>query len=421
MTEHLTDNQLVNYVCHTLTDDQRAGMDHHLSACADCRARLAEHEDIQRRIHYRVIAHRNHAVPASRLAYAAIAPRVKRPNRVARFGHWLTAFVSGSLAVAALLALVILLIGMFSGARQTTVNLQATLTPTVVPATPLPPKLVWKIEGQPDPLYRPSGITLDNQGNLYIFDTGNDRVMKYDHDGQFVTQWGGTGRDDGQFYAAGFDNGIAGDAQGDVYVTDIGNARVQKFDSAGKFLLKWEEQVTGAGLFWGLLAVAVDRQGNVYVVARDQNRTLILKYDRNGKFLLKWGEESFAPGQTFMPSAITIDNQDLVYLMDRSYGTIQIFDRSGRFIARWALKCGDNQPVAPLGLTTDTSGNLYVTDYYSNRICKYDPNGQFLNAWGEKGTADGQFDKPNGIIVDVQNNVYVVDNRNDRILKFSQP
>ncbi len=249
MTEHLTDNQLVNYVYQALTGAQRAEMDRHLSACADCRTRLADHAGLQRRIHYRVIAHRNHAVPASRLAYAAITPRVKRPDQAARFGQGFNAFVSGSLAVAALLTLVILLIGMFSGARQSAVNLQAILTPTAAPATPMPPKLVWKIEGKPDPLFRPSGITLDNQGNLYVVDSGNDRVLKYDHGGQFVTQWGSTGRGDGQFYSAGFASGIASDAQGDIYVTDTNNARVQKFDSAGKFLLKWGEQGTGAGQF----------------------------------------------------------------------------------------------------------------------------------------------------------------------------
>lgn len=120
-------------------------------------------------------------------------------------------------------------------------------------------------------------------------------------------------------------------------------------------------------------------------------------------------------------TAITIDKYDFVYLMDKSYGTIQIFDRNGKFIVKWALKCGDDQPIQALDLATDLTGNVYITDFYSSRICKFDSNGRFLNAWGEKGAADDQLDWPDGIAVDAQNNVYVADYNNHRIVKFSQP
>ena len=118
MTRHLTDSELVDYIYRALTDDQRAEMDRHLAACADCRAQLAEHETVERRVRYSVLARRNGPVPAARLTYAAIAPRVKRPTQIARFGFWLNHFFSGALVAAALLALVILLIGLFNSTNQ---------------------------------------------------------------------------------------------------------------------------------------------------------------------------------------------------------------------------------------------------------------------------------------------------------------
>ncbi len=419
MTKHLTDDQLIAYAYRTLTDDLRAEMDRHLSACADCRAQLAEHEALQRRVHYRVIAHRNAATPPASLVYAAIATRVNQPERGIRLGSGLNnRFFAGALAAAALLVLIILLISMFSSARQITVNPRPTFTPPITPITPMTPKLVWKIEAKPGELHAPNNLILDTQDNLYVFDE-EDRILKYDRDGQFLTQWGSTGRGDGQLFTGGRGEGIASDAQGNIYVVDRGNVRIQKFDSMGKFLLKWGERGDGPGQFQDPQAVAVDAQGNVYVINVDQNR--VQKFDGSGQFLLQWGKESFAPGESFTPFAITIDRRDFVYLMDQSYGTIQIFDRNGKFIVKWKLQCGDNQPVQSLDLATDLNGNVYVTDFYSSRICKFDANGQFLYAWGEKGAADSQFDWPDGIAVDGQNNVYVADFNNNRVLKFSQP
>ncbi len=112
MTKHLTDNQLIDYVYHALTDDQRAEMDRHLSACIDCRTQLAEHEAVQRRIHYGVIAQRNQT-PASRLAYGAIAKRIHHPGRLARWrrpfkGLFFTAVRAAVVLVAAIAVLAVL-------------------------------------------------------------------------------------------------------------------------------------------------------------------------------------------------------------------------------------------------------------------------------------------------------------------------
>jgi DNA-binding beta-propeller fold protein YncE len=418
MTKHLTEQQQIDYIYRTLTDDQRAAIDHHLAGCPACRAQLAEEQALEHRIRYRIIAQRNEVAPQFQPAYAAIGSRVKRPSRAARVREQLIRFSSGVAAVAALLVLVILLIGAFGGARQATVNPLITPTPAATPTTPAAPKLVWKIEATPGGLSAARNLTLDREGNLYVLDI-EDRVLKYDRDGQFLTQWGSTGRGDGQIFNNGWGEGIASDSLGNIYVVDQGNFRIQKFDNTGKFLLKWGEQGDGPGQFKSPWMVAVDSQDNVYVLDGDQNR--VQKFDSHGKFLLQWGKENYSSGQTFNVSSLTIDNHDFVYLMDNSYGTIQIFDRDGKFTARWTLKCGDDQPIRPLDLTTDSSGHVYITDFYSNRVCKYDSNGQFLHSWGTTGTADDQFNSPEGIAVDAQGDVYVADYNNQRVLKVSQP
>ena len=77
----------------------------------------------------------------------------------------------------------------------------------------------------------PTGITLDKEGNLYVADTDNHSIQKFDKTGKFVARWGGEpSAQEGNFY---YPRGLAVGANDAVYVADSGNNRVQKFDLDG--------------------------------------------------------------------------------------------------------------------------------------------------------------------------------------------
>ena len=59
---------------------------------------------------------------------------------------------------------------------------------------------------------------------MYVSDEGNDRLQKFDNNGRFVTKWGSTGSNPGQFDAP---TGIAEDSLDNIYVSDSLNDRVQ--------------------------------------------------------------------------------------------------------------------------------------------------------------------------------------------------
>lgn len=80
MTNHLNEDQLINYLYHLLPDAEREVLDLHLSACPLCRTSLSEYETLQRRIHYSIAARRR-VTPSSRMRYVAIAPRLKHMRR----------------------------------------------------------------------------------------------------------------------------------------------------------------------------------------------------------------------------------------------------------------------------------------------------------------------------------------------------
>ena len=88
----------------------------------------------------------------------------------------------------------------------------------------------------------PWGIAVDRvRGYVYVVDSANFRVQKFDMNGEFIMSWGSFGNGDGQFY---FPRGVAVDqTDGFVYVVDMGNHRIQKFDTSTnvlpQLLTKW--------------------------------------------------------------------------------------------------------------------------------------------------------------------------------------
>lgn len=285
----------------------------------------------------------------------------------------------------------------------------------VAPVSPV--ESVWSLTGDPNPLNNADGIAVDSQSNLYVMDSGNTRVQKFDSDGHFITMWGGKGKNDGQFDCSPFCM-LAVDGQGNSYITDNNNSRIQKFDSNGKFLMKWGSFGSADGQFNVPFGIAVDRQGNVYV--GDVGNARIQKFDSNGNFLMKWGTSGYEDGQFSKDLAdIAVDSQGNVYVTDRSNG-IYKFDKNGQYLTTLTA-CGDqNAVVSATGVALDLHDNVYFYDLSYNRMCKYDSKGQFQNSWDGSGSTEGAFTSVGGIAVDQQGNIYVAELFDGRVRKFHQ-
>lgn len=124
-------------------------------------------------------------------------------------------------------------------------------------------------------LYLPRGIAVDNFDNVYVADTDNHRIQKFTSNGIFIKRWGGGW---GGFYPSSDDGnfnrpcGVAVDNSGNVYVADTANGRIQKFNSNGGFITKWGSYGSENGQFVFPSAVASDNNGNVYVADTNNNR-----------------------------------------------------------------------------------------------------------------------------------------------------
>jgi DNA-binding beta-propeller fold protein YncE len=222
----------------------------------------------------------------------------------------------------------------------------------------------------------PTHLAVDRTGTVYVADTANNRVQKFDANGRFLLKWGGKGTGDGQFAFTGDAPdgfGIAVDGSGAVYVADTNNNRIQKFDPNGQLLRTWGGAGSGDGQFNRPFDIAADATGNIYVADGINHR--VQKFDPNGQFLLKWGGEGTGNGQFQYASGVTVDGPGNVYVADTgaTFSRVQKFDASGRFILAWgSYGRGDGQMRAVLaGLAADGAGNVYIADNRNNRIEKF--------------------------------------------------
>jgi DNA-binding beta-propeller fold protein YncE len=162
---------------------------------------------------------------------------------------------------------------------------------------------------------------------VYVADSNNHRIQKFDSNGNFIKSWGSKGTGDGQFNAP---VSVVVDSKGNIIVNERGNARVQKFDSEGNFLLKFGSEGSGDGQVSHVEHIAVDKYDNIYVNDPQSDKTgsgipRVQKFDTNGNFITKWGSEGTGDGQFIDPEHLAIDSDGYVYVSDRGKNNIQVF------------------------------------------------------------------------------------------------
>ena len=262
------------------------------------------------------------------------------------------------------------------------------------------------------------GITIGPDGNIYVTDMSPGSIKVFDRVGNFIRKYSSvdllTSQQDGYIRNS---YGIALDEAGNIYVADYYNNRIQKFDQNGNFISKFGTQGTGDGQLNYPYGVALDSSGNLYV-SDYSNR--IQKFNSSGTFISNIATSGSSDGQVSYPSDIFIDSGDNLYVADSNNHRIQKFDSNGNFVMKFGSNgSGDGQFIYPTSVTTDRYGNLFVVDTYNNRIQKFDNNGNFLMKFGTYGSDNGELEYPSDILIDSSDYIYVSDTKNDSVQIFN--
>ena len=123
----------------------------------------------------------------------------------------------------------------------------------------------------------PYAVAIDSSGNVYVVDTDNNRIQKFDQNGNFITMWGTTGSNNGQF---AYPARIAIDNSDNIYVSEYVNSRIQKFGPNGVFITTWGTFGDGSGQFDGPAGIAVNSSRDVYVADAENNRVQVFSPKR---------------------------------------------------------------------------------------------------------------------------------------------
>ncbi len=261
-------------------------------------------------------------------------------------------------------------------------------------------------------------------GNIYVLDSGNNRVQIFNRDGVYQSQFSTS-----NFFIP---TGIAVDADY-VYVTSGDHScQVEKFDGDGDQLLQFGLcNGEGPGYLEIDGTVATDAGGNLWATDGDG---YLEHFDSNGNFLSLFCTSTSAakyvpdcPLATdftiadVYPVSIGLDLTGNIYITTLNFPAVVKFGSSGNYLLSFgSMGSGNGQFTQGFsdGIAVSSTGDIYVVDSGNNRVQIFDANGNYKSQFGTYGTGDGQFKYPSALAFDAEGNLYVTDIQGERVEKF---
>jgi DNA-binding beta-propeller fold protein YncE len=251
-----------------------------------------------------------------------------------------------------------------------------------------------------------SGVALNQKGNIFVFNRGLHPIIEFTPDGEYVRTLG--------VGLTGSAHGLRIDDNDNIWITDVAAHTVLRLNQEGNVTMvlgRKDKPGETNGLFNQPTDVAFGPSGEIFVTDGYGN-SRVVKFDRDGKFLKAWGSKGNAPGEFNLPHTIIIDKNNQVYVGDRENQRIQIFDMEGNFIKEW------KHVGAPWGLDIAADGSFFMADGYANRILHLDADGKILGAFGEPGKKAGQFLFAHSVTVTNDGVLFVSEILNWRVQKY---
>ncbi|MDO8313197.1 MAG: NHL repeat-containing protein, partial [Sideroxyarcus sp.] len=267
------------------------------------------------------------------------------------------------------------------------------------------------------PFKMPTDAAVGDNGDLYVLDGVNDRVVVYDMQGNYRFQFGGHGNVAGQFI---FPIGIATGPDGKVYVADSGNHRFQIFTAGGKPLESVAlPAIQSSDASPDPTDVALDAIRSRLYIADNDNHRLDIYNLASHRFEEPLGSAGLGQRQFRFPFLIDTTEEGYVLVVEPINTRVQVISPSGKFVSfvgAWGVKPG--QLFRPKGVAS-MDNHVYVSDSVLGRIQVFELRGAFLGTLADNQGLPVQFVTPTGVAIDKKNKLlYVVELKADQVCRI---
>lgn len=210
----------------------------------------------------------------------------------------------------------------------------------------------------------PTGMNIDDEGNIWIPDTHNSRILQYSPQGELLLSFGSYGEEPGKFI---YPTDIEFGDDGCLFITEYGKQdRVQVFSRKGEYITSWGDFGNGEEQFNRPMGISKGPDRNLYIADAINNRIKV--YDQSGVLIKNIGHRGSGPGEFYTPYDVAVDG----------------------------------------------NGFIYVAEFGNHRVQKLSPDGQSVRSWGSLGSGPGQIREPWGVAVD-GNWLFIADTKNHRL------
>ncbi|MGA1824504.1 MAG: NHL repeat-containing protein [bacterium] len=282
----------------------------------------------------------------------------------------------------------------------------------------------------------PTDMAIDISENaLYIVDKGNERIQKFDCEGDYITYWDYEDlKRDSRKVEDFFEHFNL--------ILPKNNREIEPFTTENKLFerLKFDKieaiTIPNSSLFkernifllqatYNYTDIALDRNDNLYIIA---NKTCtILKFkvslDIEGKieYIDSFGGFGSGDGYFYSPTKIAFDSSKFmsIWVLDSKDGKLHNFDLNGEFLKAFIPKDKNNKTLKkPQDLCIDNHGFIFISDKETHRIYKYNNEGLYIQSIGKEGDNTADFKDPSALSVDNEGRLFVLDTGNNRIQIF---
>src|SRR5207249_5263945 len=204
------------------------------------------------------------------------------------------------------------------------------------------------------------------------------------------------------------------DLEDNMWLVDAGNNVVVKFtakrrivQALGRRLEPWvymthgiERAIPGPASFYQPTDTAVGPDGSTYITDGYGN-SRVVKFTREGNLVKYWGDRGARPGQFNTPHSIVIDRNANLYVADRQNNRVQVFDTDGKVKQEWPL----DGLAWSLCITPGPNHAIFVGSV--GKVYKMGLDGKVLGTFGKLGRLPGWFDSIHAIACPDEKTVYV--------------